>query len=281
MASNSIVIVDVKDRPSLSGSPAFARIRGTDTLVQMLESISISVGRAKTAEEGVTLIDLLHPDLLLIDPSIPDALAAIDYAAVLGIDIIAMTRPDGLQHHANTYGIHWTLLEDDAWDNVLEAVLAFFGENRPSLPKNTGGRILVVDGSGEDDDELIPQLLAGRGFSVSTASVGSECMDALARDPSIEVVVLDSHLPDVAGMEILKSLSRWQAPPAVIIMSDLMNSEIAQEARSLGAFDYLIKPVNLHTLEVKIVSCLARSQYSVQPWWKRVAGGFVRPIPSS
>ena len=268
MASNSIVIVDVKDRPSLSGSPAFARIRGTDTLVQMLESISISVGRAKTAEEGVTLIDLLHPDLLLIDPAIPGALAAIDYAAVLGIDIIAMTQPDTLLHHGKSYGIHWTLLEDDSWDSVLETVLTFFGENQPSLPKSTGGRILVVDPSGEDD-ERIPQFLASRGFSVSTASVGSECMDALAGDPSIEVVVLDFVLPDVGGMEILKSLSRWQFPPAVI------NSEIAQEARSLGAFDYMIKPVNLHSLEANIVTCLARSHYRVQPWWKRVAGGFL------
>ncbi|PYS49681.1 MAG: hypothetical protein DMG13_22915 [Acidobacteria bacterium] len=280
MGSNSIVIVDVKDRPSLSGNPAFARIRGTDTLVQMLESISISVGRAKTAEDGVTLMDLLHPDLLLIDPSIPDALAAIDYAAVLGIDVIAMTQPEELPNHVKSYGVHWTLLEDDAWGSVVEVVLTFLGENRPAVPKNTGGRILVVDASGEDD-ERVAQFLAGRGFSVSTASIGSECMDLLVSDPSIEVVVLDSVLPDVCGMEILKSLSRWQSPPAVIMTSPLIDREVAQEARSLGALDYMIKPVNLQTLETNIVTCLVRSQYKPQPWWKRVAGGFVRAVPSS
>ena len=106
-------------------------------------------------------------------------------------------------------------------------------------------------------------------------------MAALVSDPSIEVVVLDFVLPDVGGMEILKSVSRWQSPPTVIMISALVDGEIAREARALGAFDYMIKPVNLHALEINIVACLARSAYRAQPWWKRVAGGFIRTAQSN
>ncbi len=280
MANNSIVIVDMKDRPRLAGSPPFARSRRIEMLVEMLESLSISVVRAQTAGEAVTLMDLLHPDLLLIDPSIPKGFGAVDYAAVHGVDVIAMTESETVLNHARTYGIRRTVLKDDGWDTVLEAVLAFFAENRAPLPRDPGGRILVVDSSG-DVAGLISQFLAGRGFSVSTASIGSECMAALVNDPSIEVVVLDFVLPDVGGMEILKSVSRWQSPPTVIMISALVDREIAREARALGAFDYMIKPVNLHALEINIVACLARSEYRAQPWWKRVAGGFIRTAQSN
>jgi DNA-binding response OmpR family regulator len=278
--AHSIIIIDPKDRQRLSGSATFARSRGAERLVQMLASFSISVGRAETVEEGVMLMDLLHPDLLLIDPSIPDGFDAIDYAAGHGIDVIAVTGSDAVLNHASKYGVHRSLVADDGWDTLLDAVLAFFGQNHAALSKNTGGRILVVDASDETDTVILP-FLDGRGFSVSTASIGSECMAALVSDPSIEVVVLNSLLPDVSGMEILKTLSGWQSPPSVIMISALINSEIAQEARSLGALDYMIKPVNLHALETNILTCLVRSQHRTLPWWKRIAGGFIRTAPCS
>ena len=280
MTNKSVVIVDIKDRGALSVSPAFARSRGIEILEQMLESVSIAVARAETAGEAVTLMDLLHPDLLLIDPSIPDGFAATDYAAVHGVDVIAMAESETVLNRARTCGIRRTVLKDDRWDTVLGAVLAFFGENRATLPKDPGGRILVVDGS-RDVASLITQFLAGRGFSVSIASNGSECMAALVSDPSIEILVLNFVLPDVGGMEILKSVSRWQSPPTVVMISPVIDREIAGEARALGAFDYMVKPVNLHALEINIVACLARSEYKAQPWWKRVAGGFIRTAQSS
>src|SRR5947208_14629905 len=130
MANNSIVIVDMKDRSRLAGRPSFARSRRIEMLVEMLESLSISVVRAQTAGEAVTLMDLLHPDLLLIDPSIPEGFGAVDYAAVHGVDVIAMTESETVLNHARTYGIPRTVLKDDGWDSVLEAVLAFFEANR-------------------------------------------------------------------------------------------------------------------------------------------------------
>ena len=100
---------------------------------------------------------------------------------------------------------------------------------------------------------------------------------ALQKDPSIDAVVLDMLLPDKGGMEIIAALSRQRRRPALILTSPVADSELAQNARRLGAFDFMTKPIDLQALEIDLVASLAHSEYLAQPWWKRLVGGTAIP----
>jgi DNA-binding NtrC family response regulator len=102
-------------------------------------------------------------------------------------------------------------------------------------------------------------------------------MEILQKDPSIDAVVLDMLLPDKGGMEIIAALSRQRRRPALILTSPVADSELAQNARRLGAFDFMTKPIDLQALEIDLVASLAHSEYLAQPWWKRLVGGTAIP----
>jgi DNA-binding response OmpR family regulator len=274
MIDKSLVIVDLFDRRRTSS--ARAQSRGIEMLVQALEARSISVARALTAQDAMKLVDLLHPGLLLIDPSIPDAFVAIGHARRVGADVLVMSESDVALNRARSLGLTRTVLKGDGWDTVMDATSSFFGDDSEEVQADTQARVLVVDAVREVA-ELMARFLNTRGFAATAALTGSECMEILQKDPSIDAVVLDMLLPDKGGMEIIAALSRQRRRPALILTSPVADSELAQNARRLGAFDFMTKPIDLQALEIDLVASLAHSEYLAQPWWKRLVGGTAIP----
>jgi len=270
----SLVIVDLLDRRRTSN--ARAQSRDIEMFVQALEARSIFVGRALTAEESMQFVDLLHPALLLIDPAIPDAFVAIGHARRAAVDVLVMSESDVVLNRARSLGITRTVLKGEGWDAVMDATSTFFGDDIVELPADPKGRVLVVDAQREVA-ELIAKFLNTRGFTATTASTGTECMEILRKDPSIDAVVLDMMLSDKGGMEIIGAFSRQARRPGLILTSPVADSELARTARRLGAFDFMTKPIDLHALEVDLVASLAHSEYLAQPWWKRLVGGTAIP----
>ena len=274
MPKKSVVIVDLNERRRASKDTADGQNRSIAMFVQALEARSISVTRAPSALEAITLIRLVRPDLLVIDPAIPDGFTATDYATTQGVEVIAMTESDIMLNRARSRGISQVVVKADGWDSVMDAVLITFGEDTAAPPSGVA-RILVADAA-QELTSLISQFLQGRGFSVATASTRAECIEILETDPTIEAVVLDVVLPKMGGLEVLQRLSRWQAPPSIIMMNSITDREIARSASRLGAFHLMTKPLNLSALETHIAACVAYSEFRAQPWWKRVTGGSTR-----
>jgi DNA-binding NtrC family response regulator len=137
------------------------------------------------------------------------------------------------------------------------------------LPAPREGQILIVD-----DDEAYRESLCKwcvkRGYPALTASGGSDALRLMKEDPSIDIVLLDIKLPDMGGMEVLATICKWLHHPQVIVMTAIEDSVIAQQARQLGAFDYIVKPAETSVLEQSIVACLAHAEYQRQSWWKRL-----------
>jgi CheY-like chemotaxis protein len=277
MKNRSVVILDLNDPRRTPAEATGGQSRDLTMLVQALEKRTISVALGRTASEAITLITFVRPDLLLIDPSIANGFTVVDYAKAHGVEVIAMTDSDVVLNRARLRGINQTVIKGDGWDNVMDAVLRFFGEDVPVETRNPAARILVADAS-HDTIDLVSKFLNSRGFSVASASTGLECMQILDTDPTVEVVILDIILPEMGGLEVLERLSRWQAPPNVIVASAINDREIARSAWRLGVFDFMPKPINLSALETNIVACVAYSEYKAQPWWKRVIGGSPRGV---
>lgn len=100
--------------------------------------------------------------------------------------------------------------------------------------------ILVIEDS-ENIAYLEKRHLEKDGFRVLTASTGKEGLAYLSSQPDIDLLVIDYHLPDMSGvnlMEIIKAMGR-EIPSIIVTGSG--NESIAVKAMKLGALDYIVK----------------------------------------
>jgi DNA-binding NtrC family response regulator len=111
-------------------------------------------------------------------------------------------------------------------------------------------RLFIVD-----DDEALRQTLAGRfqrqGMTVTTASTVAEALN-LAKSRSFDVALLDLHLPDGNGVDLLGQLKASQPEIEALMLTGHGSVETAIQAMKLGAYDYLTKPFHLPELEIHI-----------------------------
>ncbi len=107
-------------------------------------------------------------------------------------------------------------------------------------------RLLVVD----DDASILHAFR--RAFrdpevTLLTAATAAEGLDLVARDRP-DVVILDIHLPDQSGLEAFRHIREADARIPVILITGHGTTDTAIEAMKRGAFDYLIKPLELDAL---------------------------------
>ncbi len=97
--------------------------------------------------------------------------------------------------------------------------------------------------------ELVQRILARQpGLHLLTATRGQEGLD-LARQHRPRVILLDVHLPDISGDEVLRRLKgegQLAGIPVIVISAD---ATAVQRTRllSLGAREYLTKPLDIRT----------------------------------
>ena len=101
--------------------------------------------------------------------------------------------------------------------------------------------ILIVD-----DEEVVRhshlRSLASTGCTARVAEDGKTALDVMERDP-FDVVLLDLRMPDIDGMDILKTIKNRWPDCEVVVITGYPSIESAKQAVKLGAFDYLAKPV--------------------------------------
>lgn len=122
----------------------------------------------------------------------------------------------------------------------------------------TGERILVVDDEA-DIVALVAYHLAKSGYRVSTASSGTEALDAARRErPAL--IVLDLMLPGISGYEVLERLRASDATRDIAVLMLTARREEADRIQglSLGADDYLTKPFSPPELVLRVGAILRR-----------------------
>lgn len=118
-------------------------------------------------------------------------------------------------------------------------------------------RVLVVD-----DDEMLNYLfcsfLNSRGLETFTAHSISDAKAILQIDGAIDLILLDYQLGDGVGMDLLEpsALESYINLPPVIMISANEESEFLEQCFSGGVNDYIIKPVNLSLLALKVESLI-------------------------
>ncbi|MFI8455330.1 response regulator [Kitasatospora sp. NPDC085464] len=122
-------------------------------------------------------------------------------------------------------------------------------------------RILLVD----DDPLLLRTLqlnLRARQYAVLTASSGREALD-VAEDESPDAVLLDLGLPDLDGIDVLRSLRAHLDAP-IIVLSGRTDPEETIRALDSGADDYVTKPFDPDELFARLRAALRRPLHLVR-----------------
>lgn len=106
-------------------------------------------------------------------------------------------------------------------------------------------RLLVVDDI-EDNRIILRRRFTRLGYEVVEAAGGQEALDLIAAQP-FDLVFLDIMMPDMDGLEVLRRVRTIHSPAAlpIIMCTGKAASEDVVEALSLGANDYVTKPVDL------------------------------------
>lgn len=117
-------------------------------------------------------------------------------------------------------------------------------------------RVLVVD----DEPQILRALrinLHARQYDVVTAGTGRGALDA-ATEAHPDLVILDLGLPDMDGVEVIRSLRKWTQVP-IVILSGRMNSAAKVDALDAGADDYVTKPFSVEELLARIRAVTRRT----------------------
>ena len=112
-------------------------------------------------------------------------------------------------------------------------------------------RVLLVD----DEERFVlnlAKLLRGRGFEVSTAFDGASGMAAVEKSEGVDVVLLDVKMPGMDGIETLRQIRIMRPLVEVVLLTGHASVDSGIEGMKLGAFDYLMKPIELEPLLEKL-----------------------------
>ena len=110
--------------------------------------------------------------------------------------------------------------------------------------------VLLVDDEVEFLETLIKRMKK-RNVDITGVRSGEDALSALDQKPA-DVVVLDVRMPGMDGIETLKQIKKRHPLTEVIMLTGHANMEVAVQGMELGAFDYLMKPMDIDELLYKV-----------------------------
>jgi len=127
--------------------------------------------------------------------------------------------------------------------------------------KSSSTTVLVVD----DEDgirQALDRFLTRLGYRVLQAASGAEALERQVAD-SPHVMLSDIRMPNMSGVELVPKALAQDADLAVVMLTAIDEPRTAIECLKLGAYDYLIKPVDLDELELSLQGALRQRQLEI------------------
>jgi DNA-binding NtrC family response regulator len=118
------------------------------------------------------------------------------------------------------------------------------------------GKLIIID----DDPvglETLAEGLREEGYETSPASDAEEGLRALAERSDIDAVLTDLKMPGMDGIEVLRRVKSFDENIPVILITAYASVETAIEAMKLGAYDYVMKPIDLRRVSVVLAKAVA------------------------
>jgi len=111
-------------------------------------------------------------------------------------------------------------------------------------------KILVID-----DEKLLRwtlnQNLSKSGYTVVESDTGESGLKAIV-DEQPDIILLDIHLPDISGIDVLEKIKAMNPNLLVIMITAYGDIQTAVKTIKLGAYDFVEKPFNMEKLKILI-----------------------------
>lgn len=118
-------------------------------------------------------------------------------------------------------------------------------------------RILLVEDN-KDLSEGLSALLKSSGYAVDVVEDGASA-DAATLAEHFDLVILDLNLPEMDGLDVLKTMRLRQDKAAVLVLTARGSPEERVKGLDLGADDYMIKPFDIAEFEARVRVLLRRN----------------------
>lgn len=133
----------------------------------------------------------------------------------------------------------------------------------PDLLPPDALHVLIVD-----DEPLIQwalsEMLAGSGIAATVAPDGATALGRIVSAvPKVDVVLLDYHLPDAQGMDVLDALRRAAPEAVIVVMTGHVTPGLITAAQAHGAFRVVDKPIDPDALTLLVREAKASSAGSL------------------
>ncbi len=117
-------------------------------------------------------------------------------------------------------------------------------------------RVLIIEDDGATA-QSIDLMLKSEGFNVYTTDLGEEGVD-LGKLYDYDIIMLDLSLPDMSGLDVLRTLRVSKVKTPILILSGLAGIEDKVRGLGFGADDYMTKPFHKDELVARIHAIVRR-----------------------
>jgi DNA-binding NtrC family response regulator len=238
---------------ALQGFEVLEAANGLETLLQV-----------KRSRPGGIVLDLRMPRLGGLE-----ALKRIRaFDPTITVVVVTAEIDREVLRQASALGAHAVLQKPVVLSDVLAALQSAPGEARaaavieravaptPDTPQpSSSTRVLIVDDDAEMR-ELLTEFLSLRGYLVFTAVDGVTAVRGIA-EAMPDAVLLDINMPGFSGTDVLPTIRMTAPRAAVIMVSGTTDADLAKRALARGAFDYVVKPIDLNYLAQSLETALA------------------------
>ncbi len=239
----------------------------------LLTEAGYRVFTAATGEEGLQLVALHRPSLVIVDSTLP----GIDGAGVIRrirLDTVLRGTPCLMLTGSETEESETQMLDAgaDAFLRKVElaplllarvgALLRTAGEPLESPSKALGpSRILAID-QNLDYLRSLSKALVGEGFDLIRASTGEEALEMLGVQ-NVDCILLDLIVPGIGGEATCRQVkaSPLTRDIPLIFLSALQEQDSILRGLAAGADDYIVKSDDFEVLKARIRSQLRRKQF--------------------
>lgn len=121
--------------------------------------------------------------------------------------------------------------------------------------------VLVVDDE-EGIRQALDRFLTRLGYRVIAAEDGNAALSRIAPGRAA-AMLCDIRMPSMSGVELVPKALAVDPDLAILMLTAIDEPRTAIECLKLGAFDYLIKPVDLEELELSLQAALRRRQLEI------------------
>jgi DNA-binding NtrC family response regulator len=134
-----------------------------------------------------------------------------------------------------------------------------------SMKKNQ--TILVVDDVSENVRSYI-EILTDLDFQAISSGDADSALALIRSEPAIDLVITDYRMPGRSGLEFMEELRILRPELPVIMITAYADIETYLQAFSLGAFEFINKPIKKMELEIIVLRALANYNDRMRPQGK-------------